>query len=398
MDENFDNNEELENSFDQDENLDNLVDDIINDEDDSEFDEDELVDEVYDPATAEDEAISTIFAAGKQDPGTSVIKPPKTKLKMISAMSDMMTKMGKGKLTKEYKRWMDEDQLSEDLEDEFEDDNDDWDDLEDLDIPDNSFVDDFEEVVGESALDEATQIKATKIFETAVKAAIVKELHKLQEENDIKYQHDISNFQDQLVETVDEFFDVLGDEWLEQNELALEQTIESNILKGFLNDVVESAKKYYIDLPESEVNVLGEVTEDFDKLRNSYDIQVEQNIKTNNRLKEYKKRIAVLEASEGLPETAKEKLFEYAESMEYESDFPEIITKLRNDIEDTISDDDEDHDLEEDYRPSELEMFLEDENDDEYGLNEDSTFNEDTHVPKFIKDATGTLQRMNAVR
>lgn len=172
-------------------------------------------------------------------------------------------------------------------------------------------------VDGEELTEEFKQ-KAATIFEAAVMNRVKQEVAKLDEAYEVKLQEQVEQIKEGLVEKVDGYLDYVVEQWMEQNEIALESGMKSEILEGFVSGLKSLFEQSYIDIPEEKFDVLGNLEEEVDGLKSKLDEQLAANVELNKQLAGYQVAQIVADLSEGLVETDKEKFHALVEELEFD--------------------------------------------------------------------------------
>jgi len=172
---------------------------------------------------------------------------------------------------------------------------------------------------GEELSEEFRQ-KAETIFEAAVMSRVKTEVARIHEENEVKLAEQVEEMKEGLVEKVDGYLDYVVEQWMTQNEIALEHGMKSEILEGFVSGMKELFVEHYIDIPEEKFDVLGALEEKVETLEAKLTETVESNIELNKTLGELKRTELVQEAAHGLADTEAEKLKGLAEELTFENE------------------------------------------------------------------------------
>jgi hypothetical protein len=209
-------------------------------------------------------------------------------------------------------------------------------------------VEEAEEVIAEEAKEELTvdvsadvaalingeelteefKTKAATIFEAAVVTRVKQEVAKLDEEYAAKLEEAVQKNVEGLVEQVDGYLNYVVEQWIAQNELALEHGMKSEILEGFVAGLKGLFEENYIDIPEEKFDVLGSMESKIEELETKLNEQVAANVELSKTLAE-QKRIEIVEtACEGLTDTEVEKFKGLAEELAYE-DVETFTTKVK---------------------------------------------------------------------
>lgn len=167
-------------------------------------------------------------------------------------------------------------------------------------------------------LSEEFKEKAAVIFEAAVMNRVKQEIANLNEAYELKLQEEVEQITEGLVEKVDGYLDYVVEQWMEQNEIALERGIKSEILESFVGGLRSLFAEHYIDVPEEKYDVLGAYEQETTNLRSKLDEQVETNILLKKELEQYQINETVEDLAEGLVDTDKEKFFALVEELSFE--------------------------------------------------------------------------------
>lgn len=172
-------------------------------------------------------------------------------------------------------------------------------------------------VDGEELTEEFKQ-KAATIFEAAVMNRVKQEVAKLDEAFEVKLAEQVEEIKEGLVEKVDGYLDYVVEQWMEQNEIALEHGMKSDILEGFVSGLKGLFEEHYIDIPEEKFDVLGTLEEQVAELNAKLDDQFAANVSLKADLSKYQVEQAVSSLSEGLADTDKEKFKSLVEELEFD--------------------------------------------------------------------------------
>lgn len=172
-------------------------------------------------------------------------------------------------------------------------------------------------VEGEELTEEFKE-KAATIFEAAVMTRVKQEVAKLDEAYEVKLAEEVEAIKEGLVEKVDGYLDYVVEQWIEQNEIALESGMKSEILENFVGGLKGLFEEHYIDIPEEKFDVLSTLDEQVQDLQTKLDEQFEANVALNKELAGYQKEQVIANLSEGLVETDKEKFKALAEELEFD--------------------------------------------------------------------------------
>lgn len=168
-------------------------------------------------------------------------------------------------------------------------------------------------------LTEEFKEKATTIFEAAVMVRVNEEVARLEEEFAAQLQEATASQIEGLVEQVDGYLGYIAEQWIAQNELALENGIKSEIVESFITGMKGLFEEHYIDVPEEKYDVLGEMEQTIASLEAKLNEQLESNVNLSKQVAESTKAQIVAEAAEGLSDVEVEKFQGLVEELSFES-------------------------------------------------------------------------------
>jgi hypothetical protein len=276
----------------------------------------------------------------KSDDDSAKIKDPAATLKSVSDVVNSKAKAAESMKTmavkEEAEEEVEEDELNEEeVEEEGAEDLEDGDDEEDLEDSDDEEDDeeleetfDIEEdvqalVEGED-LSEDFKNKTKVIFEAALRSKVTEIRTVLDEQYQQAYEQklyeEVSSMKDELQERVDSYLEYVADEWMQENNLAIQYGIKEQLSESFLSNLKNLFEEHYVQLPEEKYDVLENMVEKLDEMETKLNEQIERNIQLNRRLSESVADRIFDVVSDGLAVTQKEKLASLAESVEFESE------------------------------------------------------------------------------
>ena len=179
---------------------------------------------------------------------------------------------------------------------------------------------------GENLSEEFKQ-KATTIFEAAVMSRIEVIAEDVEKQLVEQFESAVEEIKEELAGKVDEYLNYMVNEWMEQNELAIENGLRSEIAEDFIGGLRNLFIEHYIDIPEDKVDVVSEMAGKVAELEDALNEQINKGIALTKELNEQKKVEAVYEACDGLTQTQVEKLKSLAEGVEFTTE-DEFASKL----------------------------------------------------------------------
>ena len=179
---------------------------------------------------------------------------------------------------------------------------------------------DVNALLGGEELSEEFKEKARVIFE----AALTSKIKEIQETLEVQYaerlEEERQSLKGELTERVDSYLEYVCQEWMSENELAIEHGLKTEMTESFLSGMKGLFEEHYVTIPEEKYDVLESMVEKLDDMETKLNEQIEKNIGLNKRLAESTADTVLSIVSEGLAETQKEKLASLAESVEFESE------------------------------------------------------------------------------
>ena len=174
-------------------------------------------------------------------------------------------------------------------------------------------------VSGDADLSEEFKDKAATIFEAAVKTRIQEQTKILEAQYEEKLSAETETVKEAMVEKVDSYLNYVVEEWMKENELAVERGIRTEIAEDFITGLKDLFKEHYIDVPEEKYNVLDDLTNQNKSLEEKLNEQISKNVDLTKEVSESAKAKAIDEVSNDLADTEKEKFEKMAENVEYDS-------------------------------------------------------------------------------
>ena len=197
--------------------------------------------------------------------------------------------------------------------------------------PEINVEEDVEALLQGEELSEEFQAKAKTIFEAAINSKVATIKEDLEKENSKKLEEEIESKKLELTERVDSYLEYVAGEWLQENELAVEAGLKTEMTESFLEGMKSLFEEHYVSIPEDKYDVLENMVNKLDEMEGKLNEQIENNVALNKRLAESKSDGILSDVAEGLAITQKEKLASLAESVEFESEqnYREKLVTLR---------------------------------------------------------------------
>ena len=281
----------------------------------------EILDEAK--AKVEKEEVDEEEVAEEAEEVEEAVSVPKTKAGMIKALYDQLSAMKKSDLSDSFSKIMGSTLTEEEEADEDEEEEKPMESKklkkEDLEI---DVKEDIEAIVNGEDLSEDFKTKASTIFEAAVSAKVLSEVNQRIDELETNYKKEITDAKEEhlstVTEKVDGYLNYVTEEWMKENELAVEKGIRSELVEDFMTGLKNLFTEHYIDIPEEKVDLVDDLFEKVEELEQKLDESINTSVDIKKELAEYKKAETLREVSEDLADTEKEKLGKLADGIDFE--------------------------------------------------------------------------------
>ena len=190
---------------------------------------------------------------------------------------------------------------------------------------------DIDALMSGENLSEEFVTKAATIFEAAVVARAEEVIAEAETQLMEQFEKAIEEVKEDLAAKVDDYLNYMVEEWMKDNEIAIEKGLRAEITEDFINGLRNLFVEHYIDIPADKVEVVEELTAKVEELEASLNEQIKSGIELKKELSEQKKIEAIYTACEGLTQTQVEKLKSLAEGVEFttEEEFGEKLSTLK---------------------------------------------------------------------
>lgn len=183
------------------------------------------------------------------------------------------------------------------------------------------FTDDLDALVNEEAtLSEGFRAKAGVIFEAALNSKLQEEVARIEKSYEEQLQEEITTTKSDLVEKVDGYLNFVVESWMEENKLAIENGLRSEIAEGFMTKLKDLFEESYVQVPDAKVDLVDDLSEQVDALEAKLNEQTSDLIEMTSQLDLFKRFEVIREHSRGLAETEVEKLAALAEELDFVSE------------------------------------------------------------------------------
>ena len=182
-------------------------------------------------------------------------------------------------------------------------------------------------IAGETDLSEEFKQKATVVFEAAIKSKVAEIEEYLEADYNKKFEEETAKSKAELVEKVDSYLNYVVEEWMKENELALERGIKGEIAEDFISGLKKLFEDHYIDVPDEKYNVLEDQASKLEDLEKKLNETIEKNVDLKKQNSVFEAKQIIAEQAYDLADTSKEKFFKLTEEIEY-SDAEDFKAKV----------------------------------------------------------------------
>ena len=179
---------------------------------------------------------------------------------------------------------------------------------------------DLNALIAGEELSEEFQDKARTIFETAIKTKVAELKEELKAEYEQSLVEEVQAIKVEIEDRADAYLEYVAEEWMEENALAVEHGLKTEMTESFLEGMKSLFEDHYVNIPEEKYDVLNSMVEKLDEMEGKLNEQINKNVALNQRLSESSADVVLSDVSEGLALSQKEKLATLAENVEFDSE------------------------------------------------------------------------------
>ncbi len=235
----------------------------------------------------------------KQDPA------PKTKAGLLNAMYGKLSSMKKADLNAQY------DRMQEDFEDMEVSDA--------VELPEFSVTDELNDLVeSEQTLSDEFKAKTAVIFDTAIRSKLSEEVERIEDEYQSRLDEELEATRSDLVEKVDSYLNYVVENWMTENQIAVESGLRTEIAENFMTSLKDLFVESYIEVPESKVNLVDELAEQVSELEEKLNAQTGSAIAMSEQVETLQREAIIREHAGDLADTQVEKLKGLVDSLDFE--------------------------------------------------------------------------------
>lgn len=172
-------------------------------------------------------------------------------------------------------------------------------------------------LVNGEELSEEFKTKAATIFEAAVVSRVKTEVAKLEEQFESKLAEQVEEIKDGLVEKVDGYLNYVVEQWMTDNEIALENGLKVEVMESFIAGMKGLFEQHYVDVPEEKFDIVGDMQTQLEEMKAKLDEQLSANVEMKSQLDEMARTAAIEEIATEMADTDAEKFRGLAEELSY---------------------------------------------------------------------------------
>ena len=273
-------------------------------------DENEIVSEASMSDNPKDAEVASVTGVKAAANATKQTQPPKTKAGMVAGLMTKLQSMSKASLQANYSGMMKMNSQYEEVD-------------ADEDNPviaeaEYDFSGDLNALVeSEATLSDGFKDKAATIFEAAVNSKLSEEVARIEESYVEELSAEIASTKSDLVEKIDSYLNYVVENWMSENQIAIQSGLRSEIAENFMNGLKDLFVESYVEVPESKVDLVDDLAEQVEELEDALNSQTAKNIEMTEELELFQRYEVIREHAHGLAETEVEKLAKLAEDLDY---------------------------------------------------------------------------------
>ena len=180
-------------------------------------------------------------------------------------------------------------------------------------------------------LSEEFKTKAATVFEAAVKSKLRSEVERIEQDKVQEVAEEINRVRDELTEKVDNYMNYVVEEWMKENEIAIERGLKGEIAEDFISGLKALFEEHYVDVPDEKYDILGQQSEKIDELEAKLNEQIEKSAELKKSHDVLVRERVFTECSSDLADTEVEKFKSLAEEVDFsnEESFKEKLDQLK---------------------------------------------------------------------
>ena len=186
-------------------------------------------------------------------------------------------------------------------------------------VEDANWDEDLDILVSEEAtLSDGFRDKAGAIFEAAYKSKVSAEIDRLESEYAQNLESEVNDLNESLVNKVDSYLNYVVENWVKENEVAIEAGLRTEIAEQFMDSLQSVFKEHYIEVPEGKADLIDDLADQVSELEEQLNKTTEDNIQLHEKAQSFERADVVRRQSSGLAETEAEKLASLVEDIDFD--------------------------------------------------------------------------------
>ena len=179
---------------------------------------------------------------------------------------------------------------------------------------------DINALIAGEELSEEFQEKARTIFEAAITSKVAEITEGIKSDYEANLVEEVKGIKAELQERLDSYLEYVADEWVAENQLAVEHGLKTEMTESFLTGMKSLFEDHYVTIPEEKYDVIENMVDKLDDMESKLNEQIEKNVALNKRLAESTADVIFADVTEGLAQTQKDKLATLVENVDFESE------------------------------------------------------------------------------
>ena len=193
--------------------------------------------------------------------------------------------------------------------------------IEEVELPEFTVTDELNALVeSEATLSDEFKAKTAVLFETAIKSKLSEEVERLEDEYQTRLEEELDATRSDLVEKIDSYLNYVVENWMEENKLAVEQGLRTEIAEGFMTRLRDLFEESYISVPEEQVDLVDELADQVEDLEETLNQRTAEVLELSETVESYQRAAVIREASRDLADTQVEKLASLVEGLDFEDE------------------------------------------------------------------------------
>ena len=190
-----------------------------------------------------------------------------------------------------------------------------------VELPEFTYTNELDALVeSEATLSDEFKAKTAVLFETAIKSKLSEEVERLEDEYQTRLEEELDATRSDLVEKIDSYLNYVVENWMEENKLAVEHGLRTEIAEGFMTRLRDLFEESYIEVPESKVDLVDELADAVEDLEETLNQRTAEVLELSETVESYQRAAVIREASRDLADTQVEKLASLVEGLDFEDE------------------------------------------------------------------------------